>query len=295
MTTTRTPLFRSSTGLVERVECQVSAPSFRREEYSPDFQIAFPFQGAFRWYVGRDVVVSDPNQVLFIRGGETFRLGATRTQGFGELIITPDLPTLRDASETTGFDLEHHPLFTARSSRITPELQRVCLQMLHQWHQEEGGDLEASENLVYLLTQALRLSPPARVPSPQTGRLIRRAKEFLTANFREPLQLADVAAAAGGSPAYLTDVFRRCEGVPLHCYLTQLRLGRALLDVPHTNDLTALALDLGFSSHSHFTFSFRKLFGCTPSEFRRSTRLAMRTMPFKLEHSRDSSPIETLW
>ena len=35
---------------------------------------------------------------------------------------------------------------------------------------------------------------------------------------------------------------------------------------------TVLALDLGFSSHSHFTAAFRRMFQCTPSEFRESTR-----------------------
>jgi AraC-like DNA-binding protein len=38
-------------------------------------------------------------------------------------------------------------------------------------------------------------------------------------------------------------------------------------------DLTALGLDLGFSSHSHFTSSFRQAYGQTPAEFQRATRL----------------------
>ena len=64
------------------------------------------------------------------------------------------------------------------------------------------------------------------------------------------------------------------EGIPLHRYLTQLRLARALVELPHAADLTALALDLGFSSHSHFTARFRALFGLTPTDVRRgaSTR-----------------------
>ena len=86
------------------------------------------------------------------------------------------------------------------------------------------------------------------------------------------LRLPDISRAAGVSPAYLTDLFTRTEGIPLHQYLTHLRLGRALLELPHTNDLTSLALDLGFSSHSHFTFMFRRAFGCTSSQFRDGTR-----------------------
>ena len=85
-----------------------------------------------------------------------------------------------------------------------------------------------------------------------------------------PLLVPQVAA--GASPAYLTDLFTRVEGISLHQYLTQLRLAHALVELPHTDDLTALALDLGFSSHSHFSYAFRRGFGCTPSQFRESTR-----------------------
>ena len=62
--------------------------------------------------------------------------------------------------------------------------------------------------------------------------------------------------------------------MPIHRYLVQLRLARALVELPHTNDLTMLALDLGFSSHSHFTAAFRRAFGSPPSVFRESTRKA---------------------
>jgi AraC family transcriptional regulator len=108
--------------------------------------------------------------------------------------------------------------------------------------------------------------------SAQTARLIRRTKEFLADQFSSPVRLADIGQAVGASAAYLTDVFSRIEGLSLHQYVTQLRLSRALIDLPCTEDLTRLALDVGFSSHSHFSASFRRAFGCTPSQFRHTTR-----------------------
>jgi AraC family transcriptional regulator len=101
--------------------------------------------------------------------------------------------------------------------------------------------------------------------------LIRRTKLFLDGNSSRPVRLGDVARAVGASPAYLTDVFRRFEGMSLHKYLVQLRLAKALIELPHANDLSQLALDLGFSSHSYFAASFRRAFDSTPSAFRDST------------------------
>ena len=63
--------------------------------------------------------------------------------------------------------------------------------------------------------------------------------------------------------------------MPLHAYLTQLRLARALTELPHADDLTGLALELGFSSHSHFSARFRRAFGVSPSRFRQSCRRSL--------------------
>ena len=277
MTHIRTSLLKSTAALVERVDGYV-AKGLGPEEFSPDFQIAFPYRGAFRWHVGTDVVVTDPNQVLFVRGGEPFRVGEARREGFGEFIVTPEISVMRGASEAAGFDLERHPLFAARSCRITAELQLRAFRLLHQLHGDAIGQFEATDRTIRLLTDALRLCPPP-VRSLPTTRLIGRTKELLDAHFRTRLPLEDVAAAVGASPAYLTDVFRRFEGIPLHAYLTQLRLRQALFELPDTKDLTGLALNLGFSSHSHFTFAFRRAFGCTPSQFRKSTRRSSRIDP----------------
>jgi AraC-like DNA-binding protein len=112
---------------------------------------------------------------------------------------------------------------------------------------------------------------PAAVPA-KTLQLIRRTKMFLEAEFANRSLLADVARAVGASPAHLTVLFRRVEGVPLHRYLMQLRLQRAVAMLPCADDLTKLALEVGFSSHSHFTAAFRRRYGVTPSHVRERTR-----------------------
>jgi AraC-like DNA-binding protein len=98
---------------------------------------------------------------------------------------------------------------------------------------------------------------------------IREAKTLLAARFDRRLALGDVARHLGLSPYYLCRTFRAFTGYTLHGYLNELRL-RASLERLHErdDDLTGIALDLGFSSHSHFTSAFRRKFGITPSRFR---------------------------
>jgi AraC-like DNA-binding protein len=95
-----------------------------------------------------------------------------------------------------------------------------------------------------------------------------------------PTQRADHADGSGLPPFRLCRLFRLRAGMTITRYRHSLRLHLALDRLRHRRlDLTALALDLGFSSHSHFTFVFRRHFGITPSQFRASTGGRSSTAP----------------
>jgi AraC-like DNA-binding protein len=102
--------------------------------------------------------------------------------------------------------------------------------------------------------------------------LAERVKLLLGSRFREALQLDEIARAVYASPYHLCRTFKRATGLPIHRYLTRLRLHQSLedlLDQPGA-PLARIALDLGFASHNHFTSAFRTEFGLAPSEFRRA-------------------------
>jgi AraC family transcriptional regulator len=261
-------------GFVEDIRTRPASQARSPEGLCTDFQICLPYAGLFVWHVGKDDVVGDANQIVFVRGGEPFRMSSPSRSGYAELIITPELGILSEIARLDGRPPFEHPLFRRRAILATPRVQAERARFFHWLSSPAPREyLEEEERLVALVRAALHPQVP-RLDSPTaaSARLIRRAKEVLEERLTGRLRLADVSRAVGASPAYLTDLFTRTEGVPLHQYLTQLRLARALLELPHADDLTTLALDLGFSSHSHFTFTFRRAFGSTPSTFREHTR-----------------------
>jgi AraC family transcriptional regulator len=268
----RATLLRSRLAIVENLCGRGERPTTGPEGYSAEFQVCLPYRGLFVWHVGGDDVVSDANQVLFVSGGEAFRVSDPLPGGYGELIVTPTLELLSDLVRTAPQRLPLHPLFRRRCRRADLRLQVLRARFLHYTSNGTADGLAAEELVVALLRAALATEAPARIPSHATRRLVGRTKEFVEAHLADPIRLRDVAHGVGASPAYLTDVFRRFEGLPLHQYVLQARLARALVELPHADDLTALALDLGFSSHSHFAASFRRAFACTPSDFRDSAR-----------------------
>ena len=98
---------------------------------------------------------------------------------------------------------------------------------------------------------------------------------MLTSRFAERLTVEDLSRSMHVSPYHLTRVFRRHTGTGLHEYLNQLRLRAALERIRDgQDDLASLAIEVGFSSHSHLSANFRRAFGCPPSRDRAAVRRA---------------------
>ncbi|MGO8970775.1 MAG: helix-turn-helix domain-containing protein [Myxococcaceae bacterium] len=274
----RTCLFNLPIGLVEDVRAERALKESDPEKFSTEFQVAFPYRGFFVWHVGRDEVVGDANQALFVTGGERYRMSHPVAGGYAELIVTPAASVVGELGRATPGALASHALFRRRCRRVSPSVQSLRAQLLLRAVGASNDDgLAAEEHVLALLRSALDDDAPRHTPGRSTQKLIARAKAYLEAELARPIRLADIGAAVSASPVYLTQLFRAVEGIPLHGYLTQLRLARALVELPHTNDLTQLALDFGFSSHSHFSARFHAAFGTTPSQFREQSRRWLRT------------------
>ena len=123
----------------------------------------------------------------------------------------------------------------------------------------------AEEAVVRATVAALR--PVGRRGTRAHRELAEAAKDELSADAR--LSLHDLARRLHSSAFHLARVFRAETGFTVHGFRQSLRLRSALERLSdHRNDLTALALELGFSSHSHFTERFRNEFGVAPSQVR---------------------------
>jgi AraC-like DNA-binding protein len=141
----------------------------------------------------------------------------------------------------------------------------------HSLREKIAEPLEA-ESLALTLVQRALGPRTTHAAGASIGRqkLVDRAKLVLTSDLARRWTLAEIAAEVRCSAVYLTQVFQQVEGLPLYRYQLRLRLARALDLLAQYDDLTALSLDLGFSSHSHFSAAFRGAYGCSPSEFRQS-------------------------
>ena len=229
-----------------------------------------------------------------IRRGVNHRAFYTRQPGALSLIPAGECPLIRAETE---FSLVACAFDSGLVSALNSELERPDGELRLQTNIEDPAarqlmtlltagvnDGTRTERLyAEHLTQALAvrmlsLSNQPKSTSGNTGtyglprHVLHRVIERMHI-FDSDLSLYALANESGYSRVHFVRMFRAATGHSPHNYLLNLKLERVqeLLKNPAMS-LIDIALDCGFSSHSHMSRLFRKMVGVTPSAYRRSLR-----------------------
>lgn len=100
--------------------------------------------------------------------------------------------------------------------------------------------------------------------------LVQKAREYIGKHKMEPLSLSAVARAAGSSVFHFCKVFRRSTGLKFTDYVARVRLEDARTQLLNPNRrISEVAYDVGFQSLTQFNRMFKRVFGQSPTEFRK--------------------------
>jgi AraC-like DNA-binding protein len=240
--------------------------------------VVFPSTAVVIRQRGKDAVLTTPNHAVLYDADQLYERELRSERGDECVFICLSEEAVRELADEEGvslFDADHRLRVThTPTDRRTYLAQHLFVRRLG------GGELsrrEGEEGAVELVRDTLKQPlPGSRARRDSTGAahrlLAEAAKTRLTESLTEPLSLQELARALHTSPFHLARVFKAETGFSVNGYRSALRLRIALSRIAEDDGaLTALALDLGFSSHSHFTDTFRREFGIVPSAMRRLT------------------------
>ncbi|GIL41558.1 helix-turn-helix transcriptional regulator [Roseiterribacter gracilis] len=267
-------LLRTKTIEIRDVVCTGTCRHKSDEECAFSTHLVFPYRGVYMRHVGREEVVAEANQLVLFNADESYHISHPVEGGDACLSFSIEDALLRELAPK---DLVHGndaARFHNQRLRIDPRAQALVALLRHGLSNNAVEPLEGETLALTLIRRALgETTSHAARGSFSKQKLVDRAKLVLASDLARRWTLADIASEVGVSPVYLTQVFQQVEAVPLYRYQLQLRLARALDLLGACEDLTALALDLGFSSHSHFSSSFKRIYGRSPAEFQRAAHL----------------------
>lgn len=267
-------------------------PNFGGPHVSGGTLMVFPRTFVTITHAGEKPVVADPNTVMFYNEGQRYSRGKLSDQGdlcesygftsqFIVDALRPFNPHVEDHPDRP-FEFAHGP-----SDPTSYLMQRMVVD--HILNNPQPDRLFIDETILSVLKRVINNSYGQHGMTPQKTKVaherevVNAVQKVLAIHFRQNPSLEQIAAYLNYSPFHLCRLFHKHTGQSIHQYLKHLRLRTSLEYITQVNvDLTDLALNLGFSSHSHFTEAFRKTFGAPPSTLRNTPRQYMHELQSKI-------------
>lgn len=275
------PVYRGGDFAVGAFRCKASWPCFADTGPTLGHLMVFPRTAVTITHEGGAPIQADATRVMLYNKEQRYRRGLCDPRGDLCEWFSVSAAAIADAARPYDPGVAERPdrpfAFSVGNVDARTYLdQRRLFESLRQ--RVPTDPLRVEEAILDLLGRVVAAAYRGRGihPRPQRTmteaaqvRAVDAARSVLGAAVGRALSLRELADRAGVSPYHLCRIFRRRTGLTLHQYLTQLRVRAALGPLgADVRDLTRLGLDLGYSSHSHFTESFRRAFGMPPARLR---------------------------
>lgn len=245
---------------IRHVVCRRRTPERRYQERSAFVQLVIPVRGSFVHHARDGAILADTTKALFVHEGEKYEYNHLHANGddaltfvLGQTLLDAEAPHFLRRVRADG-----HLELPLAGSMLGARLMAAC---------RRGETLGAEESANTLLAGLLGFS--SGQPRLKARDAVVSTKQAIAAHPERRWRLGELARRAGLSPFHLAREFRRAEGVTIHKYQEQLRMGEALARIIEgETSFTRLAFDLGYSGHSHFTSVFRRTYGIAPRHAR---------------------------
>jgi AraC family transcriptional regulator len=266
-------LLATDVAVIGRLQGSPASSAFSGEHQVTNFLIGFPRSSLWiRQDRGR-AFVADPSVVSVYNRGQVFTRRPISPAGdvsdwFGvaeDIVREAVAPFDQKAAESPT------PL-TFAFTRVNSDVYRRhrSIAMRAEVPGAQPGELEeAVVNLFGDVVAGAYETGDAR-PGEATARmeLVERARQVIAESYTSNLGVREIARRCDSSVFHLCRTFRAVTGQTLFGYRRELRLRMSLSSVvERRGELSRVAVELGFFSHSHFTAAFRREFGMSPRAF----------------------------
>jgi AraC family transcriptional regulator len=167
-------------------------------------------------------------------------------------------------------------IFSNESFDAGHELRMLLNLFLDEIKYDQFGKKFAIENLSMLiagiLTRQVRHNFPARAHNAPEGKInnIKKVIDYMNENFSSDIAFTDIAGLAKMDRFGFIRSFKAYTGKTPYEYLLDLKIEKAKrMLMTNKFSITEISMICNFSSHSHFTSTFRRKTGVSPSEFRK--------------------------
>lgn len=289
--TALTTLYRSDLLSVTYYDCDHARGHGNAEEAASRDELVFIVNGVYQKRSSDGNTVLDPSRIAIFRKDQPFCISHPADGGDQSIIFEFNISDLCAAfgsePDASGTALRRVPA----TLPVTPALMLMAGRLCSGLRQGWADELYVEETAYALLARLAGFASRNRGSTTSANEdkpCVLNVAAVVASRYREKLSIGTIAGLLNVSPFHLCRSFRAATGSSIGRYITTLRMSDAVHSLcEYRNNLTELALDLGYSSHSHFSSAFRQYFGIAPSRMqgrsashlRRIERLLCKTGP----------------
>ena len=170
---------------------------------------------------------------------------------------------------------------TNRDNEFFTSLRYLAAQMMLLMVNSESPDRQlwleshflAMTSDIYREIDAVKTIPIHTKPADMTVATFDKMITYIDENYKQKIELEDIAKIGGYNVNYTSQFFKRQLGVSFLEYLLRLRLREATVRLANSEDGVAhIASSCGFADIKAFNVAFKKHFHTTPSEYRKQAK-----------------------
>ncbi len=254
---------------------QVKEPNI--EQIAFYYTIYYLSNGAAEILLDNKKQLIDNKGLIFISPNKSY----TITKFYGQRLVIKIKPELiNELANSLGMDYKVGEIFFLKHVvKESLDLENLCEKIVQEASLKQIGYQLMLTSLIKQITIILLRNHLGIRQNPHlelsrfglVDRRLRRAIEYIHANYHQEIVLSEIADAAFLSEYHFAHLFKKITGLTPNNYLIAVRLEQAKKLLAETDESIAnVSLAVGYTSQSHFTKVFRNFTGLTPAKYRES-------------------------
>ena len=246
--------------------------------YHNEYELIYVLEGNAKVRVADASYIASENHLILISNLEQHSVKQL-TPVYRRYCVTLDVPTADSYLSHTRLLslLKNHPQGFSHVLDIAP-FQKQAVEIFSKMIAYNTGDDYANDLIVSCVMELLALlckHNPHRfsVQHSAAEDKILAVQQYIDQNFKEQIKIDDLAKQFFISNCYLSHKFRELTGLSPKQYLMSVRLKNASVLLLNTDrSVSEISEAVGFSNHSNFIKSFKKIYRVLPKDFRQNQR-----------------------
>lgn len=250
----------------------------KNSHWHEELELFYSLQSCTRHFIDGEVFVVEPGRLLVtncesVHRIEVLDIGADSSGVCGIVLIIHNRFLEENFPEYQDF------WFTNDKPQARPEVQEIMLKFSEYASRKEHREHEHLYmrglllQLLYYLYQegAIRRSDIGSIRRREQVQTLKEILQYVEEHYREPLVQAEVAKEFYFTPQYFARYFKQCTGNTFTEHLTAYRTAQARQELLRTDRrISDVARNNGFHDDRGFINAFKRIYGVTPLQYRKS-------------------------